>query len=138
MTPYRTQERRTVHGPFTLLLTLATACAGGDAAGAPAAARVPERAGEVWELDRADDRAAVPAALLAYASGLHVVVIDDDAVYTGTTRLGTERRGDTLALTLPNGLAAHLVADGDALTLRFASGETIPLRRRAVPEVASR
>lgn len=122
-----------------LLLALAAACGGGDGSGAPEVARVPERAGEVWELDRAGDRAAAPAALLAYASGLHVIVIDDDAVYAGMTRLQAERRGgDTLALALPNGLAAHLIADGEARTLRFASGESIPLRRRAAAEVASR
>ena len=126
-------------GPALSLLAAALlGCAGGGS-DAAAAVRVPERAGTVWELDRAADRAAAPAALLAYANGLHVVVVDGDAVFAGMTRLPTERRDDgVLALTLPNGGRAELVSGGDSLALRFASGERIPLRQRAAATVAAR
>lgn len=92
----------------------------------------PARAGEVWEIDRAADRAAAPAALLAYVNGLHVMVLDGDDAYAGMTRLraGSGTNG-ARTLKLAGGTEVELVAAGDAVELRFAGGEAISLRRQA-------
>jgi hypothetical protein len=95
-----------------------------------AAATAPTRAGEVWTIDRAADRAAAPAALLAYVSGLHVMVLDGDDAYAGMTRLRAQSGANgARVFKLAGGGEATLTAAGDALDLRFASGESIPLRR---------
>ena len=112
-----------------LLTPIALAACGGD--GAAEAVRAPERAGEVWELDRTDDGAAVEGALLAYVNGLHVMVLDDDDAFTGMTRLrATAGDGGRRAFTLANGLGVELAPAGDALELRFAGGQVVPLRRQ--------
>ena len=125
------RDRRQV-APLMVLALFAAACGGDDAAVA-AAARVPDD-GVVWEVDRPDDRAAAEGALLAYVSGLHVMVIDDDDAYAGMTRMRlTERAEGGRALTLAGGLGAELVPSGASLELRFADGQRVPLRRQAPP-----
>jgi hypothetical protein len=118
---------------ITSVAATLVAC-GGD--GTAETSRAPERAGEVWEVDRADDRAAAEGALLAYVSGLHVVVLDDDDAFAGMTRLRlTDRDGGGRGLTLANGGGAELVPGGDGLELRFPDGQTVPMRRQ-VPRQA--
>lgn len=101
----------------------------GDAG--PAIARAPARVGQVWETDRAADRAAAPAALLAFVNGVHVMVLDGNEAFAGMTRLTAERGADGgRTLKLSNGLDARLVPAGETIELRFSSGETIPMRKR--------
>ncbi len=124
-------SRSTLAALAALALLAPAACGGGDD-GAPDVARAPARDGEVWELDRADDRATADAAMLAYVHGVHVLVLDGDEAFAGMTRLrAAEDANGGRTLTLANGLAAQLVPSGDAIELRFASGERVPLRRRA-------
>jgi hypothetical protein len=105
------------------------ACGGGD--GTAETSRAPERAGEVWEVDRVDERAAAEGALLAYVSGLHVVILDDDDAFAGMTRLRlTDRDGGGRRLTLANGGGAELVPAGEGLELRFPDGQRVPMRRQ--------
>lgn len=95
-------------------------------------AAAPSRAGEVWELDRAGDRAAVPAAVAAYVSGLHVMVLDGDSAYAGMTRLrATRNPAGARVLKLAHGAEVELAAVGDGVELRFADAGSIPLRRQA-------
>src|SRR5689334_5263419 len=114
------------------LAALAPAAAGcGGAGDGGAAAAVPARAGEVWEADRAEDRANAAATLLAFVNGVHVVVVDGDDAYAGMTRLRAARAPDGhRTLALANGLSAQLVPVGDVMELRFSSGEALPLRRQ--------
>lgn len=116
--------------PLVLAVGLIAAC-GGDG-GAAETSRAPERSGEVWEVDRVEDRAVAEAALLAYVSGLHVVVLDDDDAFAGMTRLRlTNGDGGGRSITLANGVGAQIVPAGEVLELRFAGGQTVPLRRQA-------
>lgn len=116
------------------LLLLAIAC--GSAAGAgdvPPTARAPASAGEVWTIDRADDRATAPGAMLAYLNGLHTVVIDGDNTFAGMTRLRSTRDASgNRSLTLAGGLTATLVPEGDLLQLTFSTGESVTLRKEKV------
>ena len=107
---------------------------GGGGSSSTSAARAPSHAGQVWELDHANDRATGPAALLAFVNGLDVMVVDGNDIYTGTTLRHAQPGASGLrAVPLPNGLGAQLVASGDALELHFSSGEHVPLRKRTVP-----
>ncbi|HET9984464.1 MAG TPA: hypothetical protein VFQ38_12780 [Longimicrobiales bacterium] len=109
-------------------LGVATMFACGDA-GPRTAAGYGQGGGRVWEIARAEDRAAAPAALLAYVYGLHVVLLDGDAAFLGTTRLQLRRGADgSRAFTLGDGLTARLAPAGEAMELRFSSGETVPMR----------
>jgi hypothetical protein len=104
---------------------------GGGADSGPATARAPSSAGDVWEVDPAADRSALPGALLAYVNGLHVVVLDGDKAYAGMTRLEAERGANGgRAFSLANGLTAEVVNEGEATRLRFSSGEAVPLRKQ--------
>ena len=114
-----------------LLLTAAVACGGGahDSADAPAAA--PSRSGDVWELDRADDRAAAKGALLAFVSGTHVLLVDGNDTYAGMRLTSGGKAPDGgQPLALGGGIEATLAPAGETMELRFASGETLPLRKR--------
>jgi hypothetical protein len=118
-----------------LALPLA-ACSSSDAS-RDGTVSIPARAGDVWEADRAEDRANAAASLVAFVNGLHVVVVDGDDVYAGTTRhQSTSGDEGARALSLVNGLRAELVPVGEVLELRFSSGETLPMRRQ--PERAQR
>jgi hypothetical protein len=111
-----------------------TACGGGGDS-PEAGIRVPARSGELWELAQEDDRKSAPAALLAFVSGTHVMVLDGDDAFTGMTRVkATRGDGDSRSLELGNGIGARILPMGDGLELRFASGERIPLRKRVVRE----
>lgn len=112
------------------MLALATGCGRGEARGTSAEA-APERAGEVWEVDSAANRATAGAALQAYVHGLHVVVLDGDDAYAGMTRLHAERAADGVRhYRLADGTAAQLAPAGAAFALRFADGGTVRMRRQ--------
>ena len=126
--------RSTREAAIVSIAAVLVACGGAD--GSAETSRAPERAGEVWEVDRVDDRAAAEGALLAYVSGLHVVVLDDDDAFAGMTRLRlADRDGGGRGLTLPNGTGAELVPAGEGLELKFPDGQTVPMRRQ-VPRPA--
>ena len=94
-------------------------------------ARAPSRGGEVWETDKASDRRAAPGTLVAFVNGLHTLVLDGHDVYAGTTRLhASDDSAGALAVPLSNGLSARLLSAGDAMELRFSSGETVALRKQ--------
>jgi hypothetical protein len=114
----------------TVVTTLVAGCGrGGDASSAATAA--PASAGQVWEADRAEDRANAPATMLAFVNGLHVVVLDGNDAYAGMTRLRVAPAADgKRAIPLSNGLGAEIVPVGEVMELRFSSGETLPLRRQ--------
>lgn len=118
------------HWVFLLAIGLAGCGKHGDARSEAAAA--PRHSGDVWETDKADDRKAAPATVLAFVNGLHTVVLDGNDVYAGTTRLSTtaDTAGSGRVVTLSNGLSARLVPTGDAMELRFTSGESIPMRKQ--------
>jgi hypothetical protein len=113
------------------LLLAAVACGGGAASDAPAPA--PTRSGDVWEIDYADDRRAAAGALLAFVSGTHVILVDGNDSYAGmrVTRGGKAPDGGQ-PLTLAGGIEATLAPAGEAMQLRFASGETLGLHKRVV------
>ena len=115
---------------LTAAALLVVGCGGGTGAGG-AAARAPARAGDVWEIDGEADRAATPAALLAFVNGLHVVVVDGNTAYAGMTRLEARaEKGGEPVFALPNGLRAELARSGPGAELRFSTGEVIALRRQ--------
>lgn len=100
----------------------------------------PSRSGEVWEIDPTGGRATAPAAVLAYVNGLHLVVLDGDRAFSGVTELKFESApGGGRTVALANGLKATLVPAGaDRMDLRFSSGESIPLQKKVIREVAKR
>ena len=113
------------------LLAIGVAGCGSRGDATAGAARAPSRSGDVWETDKVADRKAAPATVLAFVNGLHTMVLDGSDVYAGTTRLTTT--ADTAGgrvVALANGLSARLVPAGDAMELRFTSGESIPLRKQ--------
>jgi len=120
--------------PWLLLLIIFAAGTGGcgKSASGPETAKAPAHAGDVWEIDRAVGREAMPAAVLAYANGLHVMVLDGKDVFAGMTRFEAESRPDgARAIKLTGGLEALLVPAGaEKIDLRFSSGESIPLLKK--------
>lgn len=110
-------------------LTLLLGCRGSRDAGS--ATPPPAHSGVVWETDDAGNRATAAATMLAYANGLHVLVLDGDDVFAGMTRLHSTARSDGgRSIQLANGLAADLVPSDDAMELRFSSGETVRMKKR--------
>lgn len=103
----------------------------GSRAGSETASTVPAHAGDVWELDSVAERSKAGADLLAFVSGAHVLLIDGDDTYAGTqlTRGGKAPDGGQ-PLTLGGGIRATVAPSGAAMQLRFATGETLPLRKR--------
>lgn len=93
---------------------------------------VPARSGDVWEIDSGANRSAMPGAVLAYANGLHVIVLDGESAYAGMTPLKTEPGPNGgRVIKLANGLEAQLVpASAGTLELRFSSGEVVGMRKR--------
>jgi hypothetical protein len=120
----------------TVVCALAlAACGGGGGGGGSPATGAPSRSGDLWEIDPEGGRAGQPAAALAYATGLHVLVVDGGDVWTGMTRLATTRGdGGARIVQLANGLSATLTPAGDSLTLHFSSGEEIAMHRREIPK----
>jgi hypothetical protein len=114
-----------------LILSSAFACSGGGAsADAPAAA--PSRSGDVWELDGGDDRASAKSSLLAFVSGTHVLLVDGNDTYAGMRLTSGGKAPDGgQPLALGGGIEATLAPVGETMELRFASGETLALRKRA-------
>lgn len=138
MQPHRHVVERRAHLPSSRWLTgaalLAAAslpgCRGsGDAS--QSVASVPSRSGDVWEADSTASRAAAPATLLAFVNGVHVVLLDGADAYAGTQALESSAgEGTTRTLHVADGLTAQLVPVGDALDMRFSSGEHVLLRKR--------
>jgi hypothetical protein len=113
-----------------LLLSSALACGGGASADAPAAA--PSRSGDVWELDGGDGRASAKSSLLAFVSGTHVLLVDGNDTYAGMRLTSGGKAPDGgQPLALGGGIEATLAPVGETMELRFASGETLALRKRA-------
>jgi hypothetical protein len=116
------------------LTVLIAGCSGSGDSGR-AVTPPPSRAGTVWEADSAENRANSAATMLAYANGLHVIVVDGDDVFAGMTRLHSEAApGGGRSIKLDGGLTAELVPAGDALQLRFSSGDTVRMRKRETAE----
>lgn len=114
----------------TLLATALLGC-GGSGGGADETARAPAKSGDVWEIDQEQDRAGAPAALLAYVSGLHLMVLDGDDAFAGMTRLTAEAKpGGGRMLRVSPSLEAELAPTAAGMELRFSSGETVPMRRK--------
>jgi hypothetical protein len=126
LTCHRPRSLASLSGAATAILI---GCGGGTSG--PATARAPSSAGEVWEVDPSADRGALAGALLAYVSGLHVVVLDGDRAYAGMTRLeGKRAENGARSFALASGLSAEVVKQGETAQLRFSSGEGVPLRRQ--------
>lgn len=113
---------------LTLALALGACGRGGNSSGT----RAPARSGEVWEIDRAAGRPAMPGAVLAYVNGLHLIVVDGNEIYAGMTSLKAEARSDGgRAIKLSNGLEAVLTPAGDdRMRLSFSTGEAVDLCRK--------
>jgi len=93
--------------------------------------RAPATAGDVWEIDHADDHAGAPGALLAYVNGVHLMVLDGDAAFAGMTPLSVlSKSGGGRFLHLSPSLEAELAPTPDGMELRFSTGETVPMRRK--------
>jgi len=129
----------------TVALTLAaaalTGCGGDSRASAEAgvAERAPRSAGAVWEVVPSSDRATAPAALVAFVHGMHTVVVDDDEVYAGMTkRVGRRGEGNALVVPLAAGLEASLVPADTLRVLRFATGDSIAMRRTVATDERGR
>ncbi len=120
--------------PLQLAAALAAAAllgCGGGGGGDGNVARAPAKAGDVWEIDRADDRAGAPAALLAYVNGLHLMVLDGDDAFAGMTRMTAQvKPGGGRMLRLSTVMEAELAPTAEGLELRFSSGEVVPMRRK--------
>ena len=125
-------HRCIVGRPLTAWLALALIVIPLSGCRKPADAAVPPaRAGEVWQLAAASERTDSPGALLAYINGLHVLVLDGDAVYAGTTHVRTTARAGGRAIALGNGVDALLIPAGPGkMDLRFSTGETAHMVRR--------
>ena len=120
-----------------LIVVVAAGIGGcGKSGSGPEAVKAPARSGDVWEIDRAAGKAAMPGAVLAYANGLHVMVLDGKEVFAGMTRFEAESRPNgARAIKLAGGLEALLVPAGDEkIDLRFSSGESIPLLKKKPPQ----
>jgi len=111
------------HGVLLLLLLLAAAGCGGSS-GSTDATAPPATAGQVWEVEDGEDRASTPGAIVAFVNGVHVMVIDGDRVFAGTTPLKTSAgEGGSRTVTFPSGLTADLVPGSGGAELRFSTGE---------------
>ena len=105
--------------PIPALVVLAAAGVLG-CGGSGGGARARARAGDVWEIDHADDRAGASAALLAYVSGVHLMVIDGDDAFVGMTHLTAQAKpGGGRTLRLSPALEADLAPTADGMELRF-------------------
>lgn len=92
----------------------------------------PARSGDVWVVDSAASRAEAPGAMLAFVNGLHVMVIDGDDIYAGTTKLRLHPSPDGgRMMDLGGGQTARLVQSGAGYELHFSSGETVRLRKQS-------
>jgi hypothetical protein len=117
---------------FCATVVAAAAAAGCGGVGEPgSAAAPPARAGQVWEVEASEDRAAVPGAIVAFVNGVHVMVVGDDRVYAGMTVLETKSGSDgAKTITFASGLTADLIPSADGGEMRFSSGERVPVRAR--------
>jgi len=104
-------------------------CSGsGDASGATPP---PKSSGIVWEVDSASNRATAPGAMVAFANGLHVVVIDGTDIYAGMTKLPTEAAPNGgRVVKLSNGETATFTPSGAELNVTFSSGESVQMHPR--------
>lgn len=114
---------------------LALAACGGDTAGgnAPVASKPPKSRGDVLNLDPASPP---DVQVLAFLYGVHRFVLDDDEIYTASTRLPAAEAGDAVAAArLSDGLTVRIERQGDQQVLVFSNGARGPLRAYAAPEV---
>lgn len=132
----RSGARRSCGGTLLILLVMITVGISGCnwfGSSSSEIARVPARSGQLWEVDRSAARSAMPGAMLAYANGLHVIVLDGKEVYAGMTALKAESTSaGGLAIKLASGLEAQLVPVGEGIELRFSTGESVAMRKKEV------
>jgi hypothetical protein len=78
----------------------------------------------------------MPAAVLAYVNGLHVIVVDGSDVFSGMTPLkATVQPDGSRTIPLHGGLQASLIPAGpDRMDLRFSSGESIAMTKAQTPK----
>lgn len=115
---------------ITASTVLLAGCGGGGEPGSATAP--PARAGQVWEVQAAEERAYIPGSIIAFVNGVHVMVVDDDRVYAGMTALETKSGSDgAKTITFASGLTADLVPSAQGGEMRFSSGERVPVRTRA-------
>jgi hypothetical protein len=113
------------------LIAAGLAACGDRQGGDVSVARAPSRSGQVWEADNAGDSRSASGTVVAFVNGLHTIVLDGHDVYAGTTRLSaTTDSAGALAVSLSNGMSARLVPAGDAMEVRFSSGESVALRKQ--------
>jgi hypothetical protein len=113
------------------MLAIGIVACGKNADAGGSVAKAPSHSGDVWEADKVSERKEAPATVIAFVNGLHTVVLDGSDVYAGSTRYSTSE--DTAGgrdVALSNGLSARIFAAGDAMELRFSSGESVPLRKQ--------
>jgi hypothetical protein len=104
-------------------------CGGGGEPGSTAPP--PARAGQVWEVQGAEDRAYLPGSIVAFVNGVHVMVVDGDRVYAGMTPLATTNGSNgAKTITFASGLTAEMVPSAQGAEMRFSSGERVPVRAR--------
>lgn len=117
----------------TSLLALG-ACGGDSADGnAPLASKPPKSSGDVLSLDPASPP---DAQVLAFLYGVHRFVLDDDEIYTASTRLPPDAADEAVAAArLSDGLTVRIEQQGDQQVLVFSNGSRGPLREYTAPEV---
>mgnify|MGYP000495355775 CR=1 FL=1 len=115
------------------LLVLA-ACGGEPADGnAPVASKPPKSSGDVLSLDPASPP---DAQVVAFLYGVHRFVLDDDEIYTASTRLPADDAADAVAAArLSDALTVRIEQQGDQQVLVFSNGPRGPLRAYTAPEV---
>lgn len=114
---------------------LALAACGGDPAdgNAPVASKPPKSSGDVLSLDPASPP---DVQVLAFLHGVHRFVLDDDEIYTASTRLPAAEAGDAVAAArLSDGLSVRIEKQDDQQVLVFSNGSRGPLREYTAPEV---
>lgn len=116
------------------LLLVLTACGGGapgDAAN-PSAASLPTSRGDVWAIDPA---APPDVQVLAFLNGVHRFVLNDEEIYTATTRLDTAKvEGAVTSARLAGDLQLRIETQDAQPILVFSSGPRGPLRLYEAPE----
>ncbi|MGE0581120.1 MAG: hypothetical protein AB7P31_03125 [Steroidobacteraceae bacterium] len=114
------------------LVALGLAGCGSQPSGNQAAATLPGSGGDVWSIDPASPP---DAQVLAFLYGMHRFVLDDDEIYTATTKLEpAPAEGAVAAAKLAGDLALRIEAQGGQPILVFSSGQRAPLRKYQAPE----
>jgi hypothetical protein len=110
---------------ITALIASIVACSGSSESG-HGASPPPSRSGQVWEIDSASNRSTAAGSMVAFANGLHVLVVDGDDIYAGMQKLKSSPG--------PDGSRLVMLADGDTAVFRpsanginilFSNGDTV-------------